>query len=42
MQATFIVPTEETWTMTDDCEVLCAVMGPFEMEEEGSFKDSKR
>ena len=42
LQATFIVPTEETWTMADDREVLCAVMGPFETEEEGSFKDSKR
>lgn len=42
LQATFIVPSEETWTSADDREVLCAVMGPFETEEEGSLKDSKR
>ena len=42
LEASTLVPTEESWTLDDDREILCTVMSPFGLEEEGSLKDSKR
>lgn len=42
LDASTLVPTEESWTLDDDREILCIIMGPFGAEEEGSLKDSKR